>query len=211
MMRLHGYWRSGAAWRVRIALALKSLDVEQVTHDLRLGEQRDTEYAALNGQQLVPALEADGRVLTQSLAILEWLEESHPAPPLLPTAPSERALVRAMAMIVCCDIHPLGNLRVLTTLREDFAAGEDAVKQWVAQWIDEGLSALEAMVADHGGLFAFGDTPTMADCCLVPQVYTARRFDVPLTSYPLIVGIVDYCGTLDVFARAHPSAQPDSH
>lgn len=210
MIRLHGYWRSGAAWRVRIALEVKGIDYVQVSHDLRTGEHRDAAYAALNPQMLVPAIEADGVVFSQSPAILEWLEERYPAPALLPQDAAERARVRAMAMIVCCDIHPLNNLRVLNALRTDLAADDAAVNAWIARWIAEGFAAIEPMIARHGGQFAFGDCPTIADCCLVPQVYSARRFGVPLDAYPLIVGVADRCETLPAFARAHPSAQPDA-
>lgn len=209
-MRLHGYWRSGAAWRVRIALALKGLEHEQVTHDLRLAEQRAPAFAALNPQQLVPALETGGPVLTQSLAILEWLEETYPSPPLLPSAAGDRALVRGMAMIVCCDIHPLGNLRVLNALREDFKASEDDVKGWITRWIGEGFHALETLVSQHGGAFAFGDEPTIADCCLVPQLYSAERFKVDLSPYPRLREVGARCAEHAAFVTAHPNSQPDT-
>ena len=207
-MILHGYWRSGAAYRVRLALALKGIAYEQVTHDLRAGEQRADAYRALAPQGLVPALEVDGAVLVQSGAILEWLEETHPAPPLLPTDLRDRAVVRAMAATIGCDIHPLGNLRVLKAVRD--LADETAVTAWVTHWIADGFAALETMTARHGQRFLFGDTPTIADCYLVPQLYSARRFAVDLAPYP---GLVAAGAALEVWpgiAAAHPDAQPDA-
>ncbi|MCJ2180966.1 maleylacetoacetate isomerase [Novosphingobium album (ex Hu et al. 2023)] len=208
---LHGYWRPSAAYRVRIALNLKGLEYRQVTHDLRTGSQRNPEYRGLAPIGLVPALETDdGQVLTQSLAIFEWLEEQHPYPPLLPDNASERAAVRAMACIVACDIHPINNLRVLKALREELVAGEDMVRDWIARWINEGFTALETMVSHHGGHFCFGDTPTLADCCLVPQIYNARRFEVALSAYPRLLGIEANCEALHAFANAAPEVQPDA-
>ena len=207
---LHGYWRSGTSYRVRIALALKGLTVDQVGHDLRTGEQRAPTYLALNPQGLVPALEiaADdgGGVLTQSPAILEWLEERHPDPPLLPATPADRAIVRAMAAIVACDIHPLNNLRVIDAVR---ALGGDPTR-WAAAWIDAGFGALEAMIARHGDGFAFGATPTLADCHLVPQVYSAERFGVDLSPYPRLTGAAATARALPAVAAAHPDVQPDA-
>lgn len=207
---LHDYWRSGAAYRLRIALNLKGLAYDQVGHDLREGAQREAGYLALNPQGLVPALESDGALLTQSLAIMEWLDESHPEPPLLPADPLGRARVRAMAQIVCCDIHPLNNLRVLDALREDFAADSAAIKAWTGRWIAQGLAALETLAGQHGGRFCFGDTPSLADCCLVPQLYSARRFDVALGAYPLLEAIAARCESLDAVRRAHPDMQAGS-
>jgi maleylpyruvate isomerase len=204
---LHDYWRSGAAWRVRIALNLKGLHYRQVPHDLRTGAQRDANYRALNPQALVPALEAEGNVLTQSLAIIEWLEEMHPAPPLLPADPVARAHVRAMAGLVACDIHPLNNLRVLNSLRDDVHADDGTVSAWIARWINSGFIALEAMIERHRGTYAFGDTPTIADCFLVPQVASAQRFEVNLAAYPAILRVVETCAAHPAFAAAHPSAQ----
>jgi maleylpyruvate isomerase len=209
-LRLHGYWRSSAAYRVRIALNLKGLAYEQATHDLRLGEQRDPGYRALAPQGLVPALEADGRVFTQSLAILEWLDERFPEPPLLPADPDGRAVVRSMAALIACDIHPLNNLRVLQGLRAQFAADQAQVDRWTAGWITEGFTALEALVARHGGAFAYGDDPTLADCCLLPQVYSAERFKVDLAPFPRLGAVAARAGALDAFATAHPSRQPDA-
>ena len=207
---LHDYWRSGAAWRVRIALNLKGLDYAQVPHNLRTGEQRDPAYRAINPQALIPALEADGAVLTQSLAILEWLEETQPSPPLLPADPLDRAHVRAMAAIVACDIHPLNNLRVLNSLSDDLGAAEGASHAWIARWIAPGFAALETMIARHGGLYAFGDTPTFADCCLVPQVASALRFKVDLTPYPAICRVAETCAAHPAIAAAHAGLQPDA-
>jgi maleylpyruvate isomerase len=209
-LTLHGYWRSSAAYRVRIALALKDLSFELAAHDLRQGPQRAEAFLAISPQGLVPALETEDGALTQSLAILEWLEERHPEPPLLPALPGERAVVRAMAAIVACDIHPLNNLRVLNTLRSDFAASQEQLSAWIAQWIGEGFAALEGFIARYGGLYAFGDTPGMADCCLVPQVYSARRFNVDLSAFPAIEAVDGRARSLAAFAAAHPDRQPDA-
>ena len=207
---LHGYWRSGTSYRVRLALALKRLDYEQVTHDLRSGAQRADAYRALNPQGLVPALDTGDAVLTQSPAILEWLEEVYPDPALLPADAIDRAIVRAMAATVACDIHPLGNLRVLNALRADFAADAEAVTRWIARWIGDGFAALETMVERHGDGFAFGDRPTLADCHLVPQVYAAERFAVDLAPYPRLVDAARRTAALPVATAAHPDRQPDA-
>ena len=207
---LHGYWRSGTSYRVRLALALKRLDYEQVTHDLRSGAQRADAYRALNPQGLVPALDTGDAVLTQSPAILEWLEEVYPDPPLLPAGATDRAVVRAMAATVACDIHPLGNLRVLNALRADFDADTAAVTRWIARWIGDGFAALETMVERHGDGFAFGDRPTLADCHLVPQVYAAERFAVDLEPYPRLVDAARRTAALPAATAAHPDRQPDA-
>ena len=207
---LHGYWRSGTSYRVRLALALKRLDYEQVTHDLRSGAQRADAYRALNPQGLVPALDTGDAVLTQSPAILEWLEEVYPDPALLPAGATDRAIVRAMAATVACDIHPLGNLRVLNALRADFAADTEAVTRWIARWISDGFAALETMVERHGDGFAFGDRPTLADCHLVPQVYAAERFAVDLSPYPRLVDAARRAAALPAATAAHPDRQPDA-
>lgn len=209
-LRLHGYWRSGAAWRVRIALALKGLEYDTVTHDLRIGAHREPDYAALNPQRLVPALETDDGALTQSPAILEWLEEVHPAPPLLPADTRGRAIVRGMAALIGCDVHPINNLRVLNALREDMHADEAAVSGWITRWITDGFAALETLVARHGDGFAYGDTPTLADCYLLPQIYSARRFAVDLTPFPGIVAAGDRLAALPAVAPTCPDAQPDA-
>lgn len=210
-MRLHGYWRSGTSYRVRIALALKGLAYEQSTYDLRRGEQSSAGYLALNTQPLVPALELDdGTVLTQSPAILEWLEETHPAPPLLPADAEGRAIVRAMAALIGCDIHPLNNVRVLAALRSDLAADGGAVQRWIARWIADGFAALEPLVARHGRGAAWGNTPTLADCYLVPQVYSAERFGVPLDAYPRLTAAAATVRARADVAAAHPDRQPDA-
>lgn len=207
-LRLHGYWRSSAAYRVRLALGLKGLAYEQVPYDLRTGTQATPDYRALNPQALLPTLEADGLVLTQSPAILEWLDERFPDPPLLPADPDARAVVRAMAAIVACDIHPVNNLRILSALRRDFDAQDVAVSRWIRRWITQGFEALEVMIARHGGGFAYGDTPTIADCHLLPQVYNALRFDLDLAPFPLLAAAAAKLDTR--VPQAHPDAQPDA-
>jgi len=207
---LHGYWRSSAAYRVRLALNLKGLDYAQVTHDLRAGAQRAPAYVSIAPQGRVPALETDGSVLTQSLAIMEWLDEMYPLPPLLPADPTDRAVVRAMAQLVACDIHPLNNLPILQWLRTQLNVGEDAVSDWIAHWITQGFAALEVMICRHGGIFAFGDTPTLADCCLVPQLYSAQRYGVDLRDFPQIVAVGEACTALQPCLEAAPTAQPDA-
>lgn len=209
-MILHGYWRSGAAWRVRIALALKGLDYDQRGVDLRAGAQRSDAFVALNPQGMVPALEVDGAVLTQSPAILEWLEETYPLPSLLPADPVARAQVRAMAALIGCDIHPLNNLRVGKALREAFGADQAVVDAWAARWIAPGFAALEALVARHGTGWCFGDVPTVADCYLIPQIYSARRFNVPLEAFPRLLAIEAGAAAHPAFAAAHPDRQPDA-
>lgn len=209
-MILHGYWRSGAAYRTRIALALKGLAYDQQGVDLRTGAQRSEAFVALNPQGMVPALEVDGAVLTQSPAILEWLEETHPEPALLPAGPVDRAHVRAMAALIGCDIHPLNNLRVGKVLRETFGADQAAVDAWAARWIIPGFEALEALVARHGAGWSFGAAPTLADCYLIPQIYSARRFNVPLDAYPRLLAIDARAAQHPAFIAAHPHAQPDA-
>ena len=207
-MILHGYWRSGAAYRVRIALALKGLDYAQVNHDLRTGGQADPAYVALNPQRLVPALETDGLVLTQSVAILEWLDERFPDPPLLPADADGRAIVRSMVQAIVTDVHPLHNLRTLKALREDFGASEDQVQAWMARWMTDGFAALETLIVRHGDGFAYGANPTLADCVIVPALYSAERFGVDTTPYPQLVAAG--ARTAALAAAAHPSRQPDA-
>lgn len=210
MIALHGYWRSGASWRVRIALGLKGLAYALVAHDLRNQAQHDPAYRALAPHGLVPALETGDGVIIQSLAILEWLEERYPSAPLLPADPAGRAAVRAMAGVICCDTHPLHNLRVLQALRRDLGASEAQVSAWIARWIGEGLEAFDALVARQEGAFCHGDAPGMADCCLVPQLYAARRFGVDCTPWPRLLAIEARCLELPAFASADPALQPDA-
>lgn len=211
---LHGYWRSSAAWRVRIGLNLKDLQCrDQPVHLLRDGgEQHAAAHAALNPQQLVPVLRHGGRVLTQSLAILEYLDEAFPAsPPLLPPEPAGRARVRALAQLIACDIHPLNNLRVMQYLEQACDLDAPARGDWMRHWMMLGFTALEAHLADGAtGRFCHGDVPGLADCCLVPQLYNGRRFEVDLGAYPTLLRIEQACLALDAFTRAHPDRQPDA-
>ncbi|WP_426022305.1 maleylacetoacetate isomerase [Brevundimonas sp. PWP3-1b1] len=209
-MILHGYWRSGASYRVRIALNLKGLGYDLAAHDLRKGEQKTADYLALNPQGMVPALQHGDLIVTQSPAILEWLEETHPEPALLPTAANDRATVRAMAALIGCDIHPLNNLRVLKALRSNFEADQATVDAWAAGWIAPGFDALEALIARHGGAWCFGDAPTLADCYLIPQLYSARRFNMDLSPWPRLLSIEATAQAHPAFASAHPDRQPDA-
>ena len=206
-MKLYDYWRSSAAYRVRIALNLKGVSYDAVPIDLRTGAQSATDYKSINPQGLVPAVESDGKVITQSTAIMEWLEETRPQPPLMPADPAGRAAVRAMMAVVACDIHPLNNLRVLNSLKAEFAATQAQIDAWIARWITAGFDTLEALIDQHGEGFAFGEGPTLADCCLIPQVYNARRFNVDLAPWPRIMAVDAACARLDEFAAAHPSRQ----
>lgn len=208
-MILHGYFRSSAAWRVRIALGLKGLEARQVFHHLRRGEQRAPEFLTLNPQGLLPALETDdGAVLTQSLAICEYLDEIRPEPSLLPGGPVRRARIRAAALVVAADIHPVQNLRILNRVKA-LGAGEDGAREWARQVIDEGLAALDALLADQPGPFAFGAGPTLADVCLVPQLGNARRFGVDLR-WPRLLAAEAACLELEAFRAAAPERQPDA-
>ena len=207
---LHGYWRSGTSYRTRIALNVKRLAYRQQPVDLRAGVQKSDTYRALNPQGLVPALETPDGVLTQSSAILEWLEECHPEPPLLPREPGERAVVRAMAMAVACDIHPLNNLRVLKYLKHPLGHVQPTIDAWAGHWITEGFEALEAMISQHGGRFAYGDSLTLADCHLVPQYYSAQRFGVDCTPWPRLVDAVRNAMAEEPVLLAHPDYQPDA-
>jgi len=214
VIRFYGYFRSSAAWRCRIALNLKGVQTEFIPVHLRRGggEQRQPAYRERNPQGLVPLLEDGDFRLSQSLAIIEWLEECYPEPPLLPAGPRDRARVRAFAQSIACDIHPLQNLRVLEYLRGELAQDDDGVSAWCRRWIGEGLRACETLLAQdqHGGAYAFGAAPGLADICLVPQVFSARRFGVDLASMPTIGRIVAACEELEAFAAAHPSRQPDA-
>jgi maleylacetoacetate isomerase/maleylpyruvate isomerase len=209
-MILYGYSMSSAAYRVRIALALKGIEVTSVSKQLRRGEHRLKDFLQVNPQGLVPALELDdGRVLTQSLAIIEYLDEVHPLPPLLPEAPVDRARVRGMAQLIACDIHPLNNLRVLQYLEGPLAQAPGTRDAWYRHWIDAGFAALEEMLGRDAsrGRFCFGESPTIADVCLVPQVFNARRFSVELSAYPCIVAIDAACRELAAFEGAAPEKQ----
>jgi maleylacetoacetate isomerase len=195
---------------VRIALNLKGLSYQYSPVNLLAGEQRAGDYRQLNPQGLTPALQTgDGRLLTQSLAIIEWLEETHPVPPLMPRDPYDRAAVRAMAGIVACDIHPLNNLRIQQALG-DMGVDAEARMVWTQRWINDGFSALEPMVAAHGAGFAFGAEPTLADCLLIPQVYSAERYEVDLAPYPAIRAVAGRCAEHPAFQAAHPDRQPDA-
>ena len=213
-MKLYTYFRSSAAYRVRIALNLKGLAYDAApVHLLRNGgEQLSDAYRAINPAMLLPTLEDDGNTIGQSLAIIEYLEETHPHTPLLPGDPASRARVRALALTVAADTHPLGNLRVLKHLKGEMGVSEEAKLAWQQHWLRTGMATLEALLADdqRTGRYCHGDTPTMADCCLVPQVFGALRFGVDVTPYPTIMRIHAACGELAPFQRAHPSQQPDS-
>jgi len=210
-MKLYSYFRSSAAYRARIALHLKGLPFDYAPVHLRKGEQNAEAYRALNRQELVPTLIDGDTAVTQSLAIIEYLDETHPEPPLLPSTPAGRARVRAIALAICCDIHPLNNLRVLRYLVHTLKIGEEAKDAWYRHWIDTGLAALEAQLAADAatGTFCHGDVPTMADVCLVPQLANARRANIPLDGYPTLLRIDATCRALDAFARAAPDRQPD--
>lgn len=210
MMKLHGYFRSSASYRVRIALNLKGLKAEHLPHHLRKGEQRAPAYLALNPQGLVPTLEDDsGAGLIQSLAIIEWLDETHPEPPLLPKDPLRRAQVRAFAQVLACDTHPVQNLKVLARLRE-LGLPEDKVTAWAGWANREGLLACEALVKHESGPFCFGATPTLADLCLVPQLGNARRFGVDVGAFPRLLQAEAAAKALPAFAEAAPERQPDA-
>jgi maleylacetoacetate isomerase len=199
--------RSSAAYRVRIALNLKGIDYESRPINLLEGEQKSDEYRELNPQGLVPMLEIDGHRLTQSLAILVYLDQMFPDPPLVPRDPADGAHVRAMALSIACDIHPLNNLRVLKYLKRELAHSQEEIDRWYAHWISEGLSALEAMAKAGAGRFLFGDQHTIADVCLVPQLFNARRYDLPLEDYPTLLRAEESANSLEAFAAAHPDRQ----
>ena len=204
---LYDYAKSSAAYRVRIGLNLKGVDYESRQVNLLDSEQKGQAYRALNPQGLVPMLEVDGQRITQSLAILVYLDQAYPEPRLMPADPFDGAHVRAMAMTVACDIHPLNNLRVLKYLKRELGQEQDGVDRWYVHWVSEGLAALEAFSAPRAGTFLFGDTPTLADVCLVPQMFNARRFNVPLGHYPTLLRADSNAVSLEAFAAAHPDAQ----
>ncbi|WP_299514795.1 maleylacetoacetate isomerase [uncultured Limnohabitans sp.] len=211
-MKLYSFFRSSTSHRLRIALNLKGIATDYVTVDLRVDEQQQDHFKAVNPQQLVPALDTGDKVMIQSPAIIEWLEEKHPTPALLPAGTDDRAHVRALAAMVGCDIHPLNNRRVLQTLRKQFGANEDAVNAWCATWISSGFDAYEALIAADAqrGRFSFGDTPTLADVYLIPQVESAHRFKMDLTKWPLIMAVEKACMELEAFQKAAPGQQPDA-
>ena len=212
MMTLYGYFRSSTSYRTRIAMNLKGLDYDNVTVNLAEDEQLESEFKALNPQGLVPVLQADDLLLYQSPAILEWLEEVYPENPLLPKDAAGRMQVRALSAMIGCDIHPLNNRRVLQYLRNELSVGEEEVMMWCNRWMSEGFAALEKRLAqdENRGKFCYGDRPTFADCYLIPQVSSARRFKVDLSLYPNIVEIDTHCRTLKAFADADPMMQPDA-
>ena len=209
-MELHGYFRSSASYRVRIALNLKELSYDYYPVNLLKGEQKEPAYRNLNPQGLVPALIDSGHVFTQSLAILEWLDEQHPQPALLPKDSLARAKVRALAYNVACDIQPVQNLRVLKYLQSELGASDEQKVEWIRHWIDGGFTALETQLEGQGGTFAGGDTPGLFECCLIPQIYNAERFGMHIGQYPRIAKIAEACAALPAFERARPENQPDS-
>lgn len=211
-MELYNYFRSSASYRVRIALALKGLDYDYKAVHLVKGEQTAESYAAVSASRLVPLLRDGDHVFTQSLAIIEYLDETHPEPPLLPADPAGRARVRALALDIACEIHPLNNLRVLQYLTQELGVSGAQKDAWYAHWVALGLQAVEDSLArsPDTGRFCHGDTPGLADCCLVPQVFNARRFNCALDAYPTITRIVAACEQLPAFQQAAPSAQPDA-
>ena len=206
---LHDYAKSSAAYRVRIALNIKGLEYDRHKVNLLESEQISDEYRALNPQGLVPMLEIDGLKLTQSLAIMVYLDQRFPEPPLMPTDPADGAHVRAMALAIACDIHPLNNLRVLKYLAGTLRLGEDERQDWYAHWITEGFNALETMAAPRAGAFVFGDSPTIADICLVPQMFNARRFNVPVEAFPTLLRADENANRIDAFVAAHPERQEE--
>jgi maleylacetoacetate isomerase/maleylpyruvate isomerase len=210
-LKLYTYFRSSASFRVRIALNLKGLKYEPAFVHMPKGEHRAGAYSQVNPQALLPTLELDdGTRLTQSLAIIEYLDEKHPQPRLVPKDELGRARVRALALLVACEIHPLNNLRVLQHLKNALGQSQEQIDTWYRYWIADGLAKLEAELKDTAGKFCHGDTPTMADCCLVPQIFNARRFNADLSPYPTTLRVFDACMKLEAFDRAQPSKQPDA-
>jgi maleylacetoacetate isomerase len=212
MMKLYNAWRSSASFRVRIALNLKGLPFEYVPVHLLKGEQFAAAFSALNPSQLVPVLEHDGNVLAQSLAIIEYLEEKYPQPPLLPHDALDRAYVRSIALTIACEIHPLNNLRVLRYLVKTLGVSEEAKDAWYRHWVEQGLAQLEARLVTEGrtGRYAFGDSVTIADVCIVPQIFNAQRFACRLDHVPTIMRIFEACMALPAFVDAQPARQPDA-
>ena len=211
-MNLHSFFRSGTSHRLRIALNLKGLAYNYVAVDLRREEHLSEAFRAVNPQGMVPALEIDGQIKTQSPAIIEWLEERYPTPALLPSNADDRAHVRALAAIVGCDIHPINNRRILEALRSEFGADEAAINRWCSTWITAGFDAFEALLSadPRRGDFCFGDAPSLADIYLIPQVESARRFKVDMARWPLISAIDAACSNIEAFRLAAPRNQPDA-
>ena len=211
-MKLYTFFHSSASYRVRIALHLKGIAHEQAFVQLPKAEQSAPAFKAVNPAGLVPALEDGGHVLAQSLAIIEYLDETQPGPKLVPAEPFERAYVRAFSQIVACEIHPLNNLRVLNHLRKAYSLDQDGVNAWYSHWIAEGFAMMEGFLAKErkAGRFCLGDQPTTADCCLVPQVFNAQRYKCDLSPYPTVMRIHDECAKLDAVKKAHPMNQPDT-
>ena len=211
-MKLYTYFRSSAAFRVRIALNLKGLPYESVPKHFARQEHRTAEYLALNPQGLIPALAVDGVVLSQSLAIIEYLNDRHPEPPLLPADPLDRARVRSLALCIACEIHPLNNLRVLNYLRDELKQDDAGVGTWYRHWVSEGFRGIEQQAREFSatGRYCFGDAVSLADVYLVPQMFNARRFKADLTPYPTLVGISTHLESLPAFAAARPEVQPDA-
>jgi maleylacetoacetate isomerase len=211
-MKLYTFFRSSASFRVRIALNYKGLEYEPALVSLPKGEHLDAKYTSVNSQGLVPALDDEGHILTQSLAIMEYLDEVHPGPKLLPSDPLERAYVRAFSQIIACEIHPLNNTRTLKHIRAAYKLDEEGINAWYRHWIADGFRMMESFLTDNrkSGKYCFRDQVTMADCCLVPQVFNAQRYHCDLTPYPTVMRIHENCMQLDAFIRAEPSNQPEA-
>jgi maleylacetoacetate isomerase/maleylpyruvate isomerase len=210
-VKLYTYFRSSAAFRVRIALNLKGLVYDPVFIHLAKGEHRQSGYASTSPQALLPTLVDEGKALSQSLAIIEYLDEKHPNPALLPKDAFGRARVRSLSLLVACEIHPLNNLRTLQYLKRHLGQNEEQINTWYRHWVADGLTKLEADLAkDDTGKFCHGDSPTLADCCLVPQIFNAKRYSSDLAPYPTVMRVFDACMKLDAFDRAQPSKQPDA-
>ncbi len=211
-MLLYTFFRSSAAFRVRIALNVKGMPYEHAAISLPKGAHQNDDYGVINPQRLVPALVDSGHLLTQSLAIIEYLDETHPEPALLPKTPLERARVRSLSLLIACEIHPLNNLRVLQHIKRSLGQDEEGINKWYRHWIAEGLAKFEADLATTAGTgsFCHGETPTMADCCLVPQIFNAQRYECDLAPYPITMRIFDACMRIDAFDKAQPMKQPDA-
>ena len=212
MIKMYDYWRSSACYRLRIGFNLKGISYESVSVNLHpdVREHVSDRYKAINPQQRVPAVEIDGQIHTQSMAILDWMDMAYPEPAFLPEAPHERLKAKAFAETIACDIHPLNNMSVTNYLQNPAGVSPERVSDWYAMWVDRGFSAIEQALGETAGSCCFGDTPTVADACLVPQVYNALRFEVDTAPYPKIMRVWEHCNRLEAFERAHPDRQPDS-